>query len=63
MVPVGIVKSTCIPNIASAPPSAPSFIIYDAPAPPSSAGWNISRTVPLYKNNIYVGDSLDGVVM
>lgn len=46
MLPVGIVKSTCIPKIASASPRAPSFIMCDAPAPPSSAGWKSSLTVP-----------------
>ncbi|KAF4351713.1 hypothetical protein G4B88_018386 [Cannabis sativa] len=38
MVPVGDVKSTCIPNIASATPRAPCFIMCDAPPPPSSPG-------------------------
>jgi hypothetical protein len=36
--------------MASASPRAPSFIICDAPAPPSSAGWKRSLTVPFITN-------------
>lgn len=45
-VPVGVAGSTCRPNTAAAPSSAPSCIITRAPPSPSSAGWNSRRTVP-----------------
>mmetsp|Transcript_30403 Transcript_30403/g.61893 ORF Transcript_30403/g.61893 Transcript_30403/m.61893 type:complete len:207 (+) Transcript_30403:995-1615(+) len=47
--PLGSVGHKCIPNARStlgSCDSTPSSTIRFAPAPPSSAGWNTSRTVP-----------------
>lgn len=46
IVPEGAVGQTCKPKTAETPCMAPSSTITLAPAPPSSAGWNSSFTVP-----------------
>ena len=45
-VPESLVTHTCIPKMASASPSAPCSAIFLPPAPPSSAGWKMRRTLP-----------------
>lgn len=55
--PTGQEGSTWKPNIACAAPKAPSAIITSAPAPPSSAGWNRSLTVPCHTTTFFFSNN------